>query len=223
VAVALGLLIVNYFQMRSTETAAQGAADAASTAAKQLEMSERPWVVEDFTVSGPLLFMPNGNATITIQSNIRNIGHSVAIDVEDHIAGFPAERGNFDRAISEQKGMCDRMRERPVIPGGSSGAIMFPGAEPDKAENTLTFTKEEIHKAQIRGNGIAPDIVSFVVYGCVNYGFVFSKEHHQTGFAYEIVRPSGQQIGTLPIQVGVNLLPSQLTIRRYLFGRFYVD
>jgi hypothetical protein len=210
----------------SNKKAAEGAKSAADTAAKQLEMSERPWVVEDFAVSGPLLFMPNGNATITIQSTIRNVGHSVAVDVQDYIAGFPEEFGNFTKVEDEQKEMCDRMRDRPKLSKTGSGAILFPGGEPYVADNTLTFSKESIMKARLpRGKEFAPEILSFVIYGCVNYGFTFSKEHHQTGFAYKVIRPplGGLTIGSRSIKLGQNLPASELAIRRYPFAGFYID
>lgn len=88
VGIALGLLVVNFFQMRATQDAVRKASEGNEISRQSLTASQRPWVsFSDVTFSNPPKFIapPIPNAPIqmelTITSTLRNVGLSAATKV----------------------------------------------------------------------------------------------------------------------------------------------
>jgi hypothetical protein len=72
------------------------------------------------------------------------------------------------------------------------------------------------------------------LFGCVDYRFASTSEHHQTGFSYDLIKPGPQPPphpskfneatgGASLWNLGEDIPASQLHIRRSLFGSFFVD
>jgi hypothetical protein len=212
-------------KMRKAADAAKASADAAESAAniaqQQLEMSERPWLVTEYTPSAPLKFTADGGATFGVEGKVANIGHSVALDVHDNPLITIQEVGvEMMHPTVKQKEVCDQIRDtREKLPNFADGDTLFPGQF--SLENMpLNFSRDDIEKARIPKTDT---IWGLVIIGCVDYKFSFSPKHHQTAYVYEIVRPAPGRVGSLSIKIGENLQPNQLIIRRSIFGGFYAD
>lgn len=220
VLATVGLLLANVFLLASTKKAANAAKESADIAKKQLEMSERPWITIAFTVNRPLQFDAAGGMGVGLQIVTKNIGHSVATSVRPIVGAEVEGSGEFMKVFKAQKDMCETWRTVRSLPApGNDQVTLFP-QETYTENTTIGFSKDQIEKAQI-GKG---QITAVLVFGCVDYGFAFASDHHQTGFNYEVVRPTPSgEIGTLPIKVGENVPLSHLIIRRSIFGGFYVD
>src|SRR5579862_1245991 len=60
----------------------------ASITEDQIRVSGRPWVSLDVTVAGDLIFEPNGSANILVRYNLKNAGHSPAVEVQTRLLLF---------------------------------------------------------------------------------------------------------------------------------------
>jgi hypothetical protein len=209
-------------QLPELQKSATAAQDAADTAQKQLEMSERPWVVAEFSPSEPLKFTADGGIDFGVGGKLTNIGHSVALYVHDTpLINLQEISLAALHPKQKQKEACDLIRSTAErFPSFNSGDTLFP--QDVAYENMpLHFTKEEVEKARV---GNTNTITGLVIVGCVDYVFSFSPKHHQTGYVYEIIKPSPRgQIGSLPIKIGETVLPNQLVVRRSILGGFYAD
>ena len=80
--IVVGLVIANLSQSRATSRATQQASSAAkSTAeatARQLELSQRPWISIDTSIESPLTFTSSGSAQVSVKFVIRNMGSTPA-------------------------------------------------------------------------------------------------------------------------------------------------
>ncbi len=191
-AAAVFTLVYLYRTLKATESAAnaannqaQAALIAAGTAQKQLELSERPWVSADVSLAGPLIYKivagPRiyefSGAQISLRIVLKNTGNSPAVAVSVQLAAYPNYR---DDALEQQHQLCDPLRRYAF----NSGPTIFPG-QTMKEVYSLTLSLKDIEKAT-RGSN-APFIDPMII-GCVDYGFEFKPEHHQTGFISTIAR-----------------------------------
>jgi hypothetical protein len=193
----------------------------AKTAAQQLEMSERPWVVPELKPSAPLEFTADGRMGFWVLEKFTNIGHSVALNVNQTFF-FTIEElnGSADEQLSKeerQKDMCDRLRATgEKFPSfGQGETLLFPN-DFTNYSIPIGFSKEDVEKVRIRDDYIW----GLLIVGCVDYTFSFSSKHHQTRYIYEIVKaaqpgqPEGPFIrlagGDQPIRIGETVPPNQL-------------
>ena len=219
-------------QLPELHAAAEAAKDSAKATGKQLEMSERPWMKAEFSVQQPIEFQANGDMGVRVHVVMTNIGHSVATDVRLVLGADPEGGGLwFTQVPKEQKDMCENWRNFPSTGNGSS-TTLFPG-EGVVEDDSFVVTREQMRKveAEVGGKEV---ITGIALFGCVNYGFAFASEHHQTGSTYDLILPSPQPPhpttkfgeatgGASYMNLGENIPATKLTIRRSLFGGFYVD
>jgi len=126
VVVAIGLLIVNICQMRSTEKAAIASKNSADTAAKELELSERPWISADIVHNGPLMFDSSG-ASLSVRVLIRNTGHSPALNTTVvPLVSLGAQ--DFAAAVMQPDNRCENFIQAELK--DSSGTTVFPSEQP---------------------------------------------------------------------------------------------
>jgi hypothetical protein len=79
-----GVLYYAYWaqiQATASKNAADAAESAAKTAANQLEVSERPWVLATHEIYEALTFRPNGYATLILNQTLENSGQSTAVNI----------------------------------------------------------------------------------------------------------------------------------------------
>jgi len=127
--------------------------------------------------------------------------------------------------------MCDTWRNAKFPFGNGSFTTLFPGDS--YVENPFfRVTKEQIKKVELQVGG-KKAITGISLFGCVDYGFAFAPEHHQTGFNYDLVKPGPPTVhppkfgeaqgGAMFWNIGEGIPASKLAIHRSIFGGFYVD
>jgi hypothetical protein len=182
VAVAVGLLIVNLSQSRATSRATQQASSAAkSTAeatARQLELTQRPWISIDTSIESPLTFTPEGAAQVSVNFVIRNVGNTPAKGLSVLPKISIASPGEQDPVMQRSK-VCEENRMREA---GADGTL-FPKAEIAKS---VTFLGDpwDIVKESNRTGSFSP-----VVIVCASYRSTFDDSaRYTTGVTYYLRR-----------------------------------
>jgi hypothetical protein len=175
--ISVGAVIITYLQLRSSDNALAVAKQSREDAVKQLEVSERPWLVTELTATKPIEFRPDGLVILNFTQKTTNIGHSVALNINQRSDIHPRYGAvPWKNSREEQKKLCDEERKLPE--GTPTGDILFP-QESQYSDRIFTFTKE-IAKTDA--------ILGFTVLGCVDYTFSFDPRHHQSGYIYNINR-----------------------------------
>jgi hypothetical protein len=204
VLTAIGLLIVNVCQMRSTEKAANAAVSAANTAHEALITSERPWLTVAITLQEPphahslgpgLIFNTDGSATLNAFVVVKNIGHSPATSIYIRPQMYPPPFEELFTGPSEkQKTWCDKVRvEKPVVPMLPS---LMPGEE-DAVNFSFQMNKRDVQTAMQSPAFSGMQAVIPVIYGCVNYTSSLFEGVRQAPFMYELA-PVRTTPGAIP-------------------------
>jgi hypothetical protein len=209
VAAALGLLIVNLSQSRATSRAMQQASKAAkSTAeatARQLELSQRPWISIDTSVESPMTFTPEGAAQVSVKFVIRNVGSTPAkgLSVQPELA--IASQGEQDPVMQRSK-VCEENRRRET---GADGTL-FPKVELTKSMTFLGDAKD-ILKESNRTGSFSP-----VVIVCASYRSTFDDSaRYTTGVIYYLRRIDPSHPGLyLRMKDGL-AVPRELLVLKY--------
>jgi hypothetical protein len=182
VVIVVGLVIANLSQSRATSRATQQASSAAkSTAeatARQLELSQRPWISIDTSIESPLTFTSAGSAQVSVKFVIRNMGSTPAkgLSVEPKLS--IASHGDHDPVMERSK-VCEENRMRE---SGSDGTL-FPKGELTKS---VTFLADawDIVKETSRTGSFSP-----VVIVCASYRSTFDDSaRYTTGVIYFLRR-----------------------------------
>jgi hypothetical protein len=180
--IVVGLVIANLSQSRATSRATQQASSAAkSTAeatARQLELSQRPWISIDTSIESPLTFTSAGGAQVSVKFVIRNVGSTPAkgLSVEPKLS--IASQGEHDPVMERSK-VCEENRMRE---SGSDGTL-FPKGELTKS---VTFLADawDIVKETSRTGSFSP-----VVIVCASYRSTFDDSaRYTTGVIYFLRR-----------------------------------
>ena len=160
---------------RANRQAAKAAESAANTAARQLELTERPWVsIEDARVTSPLTFGPDG-AHVGIEIVLRNSGASPAVEVSitPKLYLLPRQEGT-PRPV-------DRLCNNNIPPGISlPGLTLFPNTDSPAERYDVTLSKEEMITSAHGG-----PIVVITPVICVAYRPTFNPEaRYYSGIQY---------------------------------------
>jgi hypothetical protein len=157
---------------------------------------QRPWIpIPDLKIVGPLIFQPNGDATINFGRTIYNTGHSPAINVTEKFKIDALTKKSVFNSVDEEKDLCGLTRnyaEQDIF----RGKMIFPG---DRDEGNAEAT---VGHQSFDNSWPGPNDIVFRIIGCIDYSFgADSKRHGQTGFSYMLTRPtdtSGHQAGFNP-------------------------
>jgi hypothetical protein len=185
------------------------AKESADTAARQLEMTDRPWVAVDVSITSPLAYNDKG-VEVEFSFTPKNIGHSPAQNVLIDPQLLPIFMGDDVREI--QKNICDSAaKAQSRMPR----YVLFP-EEPYTQPFGLSMSSESIIAhwgKQPPGMG-QPDPIPIALVGCVDYTYETSRRHHQTGFAIDVLMKDGR----LPLRSLTPLAPSSLILRQHPEG-----
>jgi hypothetical protein len=178
VMIALGLLILNLGQLRATQQAANAAKSAAEITARQLELSQRPWISIDTFVVSPLTFTPGGAAQVTLKFAIRNVGSTPAKGLSVQSEMYIASRDNQDPVMERSK-VCEENRTR----GAGAEGTLFPKGELTKFV-TFYGDAKDIVKESNRTGSFSPAVIV-----CANYRSTFDdRSGYTTGIIYYLRR-----------------------------------
>ena len=209
IAIALGLLIVNLSQLRATSRAAQQASSAAkSTAeatARQLELTQRPWVSIDTLIESPLTFTSEGSAQVSVKFIIRNVGSTPAkgLSVQPEIS--IASLDEQDPVMQRSK-VCEENRTR----GAGADGTLFPKVEFTKSVTFLGDARDIVKESNRTGS------FSPVVIVCASYRSTFDDSaRYTTGAIYYLRRIDPSHPGHyLRMKNGVDV-PQELLVLNY--------
>jgi hypothetical protein len=176
VLIALGLLVVNIFQMRSTQKAATAAekatvaaVEAKNVARDALVRSQRPWVGREG--ASYVIYESRTDAiSLTFDFDVKNFGPSPALNV-----GYGLQP--FVRSISEKPTLFQDMRRQACqfanAYAGVAGDSIFPG-QISKWGTTGAFPVP----------GLKQGTRNILFYACIAYRDQFDTEHttHHTTF-----------------------------------------
>jgi hypothetical protein len=218
-----GFTIAMYFANRDAANAAKKASDVAE---QTLIITERPWIkVEGVVATSPLIFLPNGRASINLSFHLRNIGHSIAtgIYLRPQMMGNTFDNRVFSDPFTKQAEWCENVKKE--TPNPRMLKTLFPDEDTWEPMG-LELTREEIESSSATypskeslGKFITP-----LVYGCLNYQFSFSKDIHQTRFIFSISHPFPKDKSIpIPISIGKDVPTSDLVIENYFFGGTFAD
>ena len=172
---------------------ANAAKSVADTAARSLELSERPWVSIDFKsmfITKPLMLNSNG-ASMYIGYSWKNTGHSPAMHIhsQNKLIVLSMTKLAEAEAAERQAALCDPLRKLP------RWHILEITIFPDDAfpfNEGLGLDQGEIAaglKSRESGPASHPGYISLALVGCIDYQFSFAPEHHQTRYAFWVGIP----------------------------------
>jgi len=194
-------LILLYRTEIDTRTQAQAALTAAQTAQEELELSERPWVSIEPTISEPLTFRSDGGAEISFTERLENFGQGVAKAVFPMQEILPMGLTNFEPILAERDRMCDAVR-LVKVPKRASGYVLFPKQALVIPPESSFLTKKQISDAYnfVPHSGCPNDakMIELVVVGCALYTVPFEPKtapEHITKFMYLLGKPDKERGG----------------------------
>jgi hypothetical protein len=189
VIVAIGLLLVNWFQGCQTKKAAMAAKSAAETASRQLEMADRPWVKD--TVRSASDFMFNyGGFSWGVIIRAENVGRSVATAIFPQTKLIAVHGADLiDGPRQKAYELCDevfarfeRVKNNPSV----WGIAIFPGDCADIPTSPILW-QSQIKDATFDGGGGLSQCVTPMLIGCIEYHNATSEKPHKTWFVYTLI------------------------------------
>jgi hypothetical protein len=190
------------------------------------EIQERPWLsVEPALVNG-LSFVNGQQAAMNLKFSMKNVGHSVAKDVQLDIKMLPTSPGMpvATDALQHQRELCDHPKIQEI------GTLdLFPVDQPAERQVSISATPSAGQLASIHVGDKTRSFVGFYVVGCVSYHSSFDNTLHQTRFAYHLIHAIPLENGklfTLPdgmalmvgFEMGINVSKDGMTLAQELFA-----
>jgi hypothetical protein len=167
--------------------AATKSAEAAESAAKataiQFEVAQRPWISVTVVPDGPLR-CGNDSANVTFKVTMKNTGSSVATDVLVYGKLFPLRGDPTTEIDKRQCALCDKPAPWVIF----SGFYVFPGEQREWGMGTSTPITDIESEWIFYPEDPSRKFISLYLVGCIDYRLSFSKEQHQTRFAYQLSR-----------------------------------
>lgn len=168
---------VAVFEWCEMQKATKAATRAAGVAQQQLDLSMRPWLMDELVSAGPIA--PNADGeVISFAIQLTNVGHTPAVNV-NVMAKVVNSQGVAD-IKQQQEELCLPYKNLPV--SQTWGETIFPApGKPLIKRFALTLGKTELDKTLISlpRTTFLPNAI-----GCVDYTVSYSGEHHQIGFFY---------------------------------------
>jgi hypothetical protein len=151
------------------------------TSHRQLEAEQRPWLaLAGLRMTGPLTFDANG-ANIPIQYQLKNTGHSPAMQVWLESELYVESRFGLD-ARAERDRLCNKIVGQET-PSFNIGETIFPGDDFARQWN-LQAPKSLIDESRKQLGGVfALDVIA-----CVAYRSSFSRDTYYTGLQVSLNR-----------------------------------
>lgn len=169
--------------LKAQTAAANGELEAVQ---KQTEISERPWLSVEATAVNGLIFVNGEQAALTLKFSIKNVGKSIAKDVQIDVKLFPtAPMPVAADAGKNQRELCEYPKPQQV-----GRFDVFPTDQAEEREMGISAIPSAIATQPVTNSGDKPRrFAGFYVVGCVTYNSSFGTELHQTRFAYILVGP----------------------------------
>ena len=159
--------------LNATRIAADAAKIQATTAQREFELSERPWVyVKNISPNDDLTYNKRG-ARYSFRFTLSNVGHSPAAATWVYIDPYFTGMGKTIDYLIAQRATCDPLRKRKRN-SRTLGTTLFPGQE-------KIFPQDVFVKP-----ASSADIFDGTFVGCIDYQFEFAEGHHQTPIIFSV-------------------------------------
>ena len=202
---------------------------AAETAAKELELSQRPWVsLANFSIDGPLIFDNNG-AHINISYEIKNTGHSPAIrgfwqqefflQFLDNPSPIKKRDDACKFAAYRSTKVTDARMSETWFPGDSLPRPFEESFSSTDIANALELPKQVFPNAPISEEAgyLYPEIVV-----CFAYRAAFTDTQYHTGYILKLGRINPKTPYIPPLKSG-EIPASELKLYIHPFYGIYAD
>jgi len=209
---------LTYLMYCETKKAANAADSAATTAANQLELAERPWVDANIAVGGPLTFNING-ASLPLKISLRNTGNSLALAAAVYPLPLIGARRAVN-AVAYRGGVCETAERL----GLNNGFSIFPNTPPMEQEIDVGIAKEDIESG--KASKEFPDsrfgevILSPAIIVCIAYRPTFNKTKiYHTVYIVDLFRetPDSPRGGVM-FKIGEDVPREKLSLRFHISG-----
>ena len=213
VLVVIGIIAacIYWGQLNQMTIATSATRSAAETAARELELSERPWLSARFIITGPLVIDREG-AHLPMQVVLNNFGRSPAVKGADEIKFYASFLLHPDPR-NVRRDLCEEVKGVSAQPLNSRRQFLktwFPGEQPP-TQYRLSISRGEINKAMINiPNSLFPDyptadrVFWIEIAYCVAYRSSFGAAEYHTGYSFDVVPQKGSssfgpQFGSFPV------------------------
>lgn len=201
--------------------AAKAAKEAADTAAKQLELEERPWIDANITLNGPLTFDVNG-ASIPLKIALRNSGHSPAMFTVISPLPLTGFKG-VDAANHVQEVCQNAARISTTMP--QFGITLFPNTTFDSPES-IGLGKEAMDAATKEpvGSHFHDKIMSPSVIVCMAYQPSFKPNTvYHTAYIVDLWKRDSHNLPTPIFKIGENVDQQRLFLQMHVMRAVTAD
>lgn len=160
---------------------------------RQLEISERPWSVKTSVEGSFICDLPSEGCYMKIGLTFENVGHMPAVDMGYQLSFLPDEYPNYYRLLSDQRAICDRIRELkpspPYVDDLPLPHTIFPGERKFVTHEVFIDPKELSASIKFISQGGSRPAISPVLIECFEYGSgIISNDRHKTGSILELFR-----------------------------------
>lgn len=179
----------------------------------EMRSEQRAWIFFDLVSGSGITYDKNG-LNVTLVYRLQNVGHYPARNVQV-ISGLLVKGPNID-PLGYQRRICKRARREQ---SSRDGISIFPGANLP-VQSTDYFTGQPPLDTTSSKPGKP---IELIIVGCVDYLMPGDTTHHQTGFAYEIMRYR-PEYPTKTFAISIDdgpLQPSEIAARDWDDGRAY--
>jgi len=186
----------------ANQESADAAKSAAETAARQLEMADRPWI-KDVVRSNADFMFNNGAFSWAVTIRAENVGHSVATAIFPETKLIAVHGADFiDAPRHQAKELCDRVSDRfERVKNDPSvwGIAIFPGDYTDLPSSPILWPPQIKDATFDGGTKVGTSVIPMLI-GCVEYHYATSEKPHKTWFVYTLAHSDDP---TLPLPTRV--------------------
>jgi len=206
----------------ANKEAADAAKNAAETAARQLDMSERPWINPDIGIADNVDVEQTG-ITVKIGVRLKNTGHSpaTALRFQAETIAVPVGPTGDAETIKERDRVCGVAQKEISEGNDSKGETIFPDSEGITRYVTMVLAKDEMDASIEKWKSVTPMIVT-----CVAYLPTFERTIHTTAKVFLVLRIDPvTKVGMafFPSNEGTIFKPGQFALVPNLVAGVYAD
>jgi hypothetical protein len=188
--------------------------EAGKQAAKQLSLTERPWISPSVYIISPLTADENG-IHITLRIELNNVGNSPAV-------GIWIEPSLYLQHISKPSIVDERKRicEQAVARSPKWGQIVFPKASPPYMQDfTISATAEDVQKSRVGSGDVVTDMIAPEIILCVTYRSTIDEKAHYTAIIYSLSKLAPKRPNAMfGLRVGESVPKEGLMLYGSIFG-----
>ncbi|MGB7925416.1 MAG: hypothetical protein WCF57_19415 [Pyrinomonadaceae bacterium] len=182
---------------------------------RQFEITDRPWLSFEAIFTEPLTFTDQ-HVKLAFRFVAKNVGRSVAvnttINVKLVIPMLGENRDAVAEVLREQWKVCQTVRSQFMA------YAVFP-SDTYEIQYGFALGRQDAERGRLANT----KLMMMYLVGCVDYQFPGHDRHHQTRFAYEIMRINPANRSTSILEIGEDVPLNSLIMRKMFMGGDYAD